>query len=213
MKLKMVLTESNKKIKDDILKIIFNHIDNAINSSLNTIKIKTQDILSLAMKNEPEYNSLKSGQLRMELGIEDTDTIDNIVDKITQTISITKTLKYNNKGLSGGIKITVLSDNELQSIMNSSLGNIEDPQRGYSLPWLEWLLTRGVSTIIKNYKVETGSYPNSRTGMAIMVRSDSDWQIPPQFAGTNDNNWITRAFSTCESQILSTIRTAIEQKI
>jgi len=213
MKLKMVLTESNKKIKDDILKIIFNHIDNTINTSLNTIKNKTQDILSLAMKNEPEYSSLKLGQLRMELGIENTDVVDSIVDKILQTISVTKTLKYNSRGLSGGIKITVLSDNELQSIINSSEGNIEDPLRGYSLPWLEWLLTRGVSPIIKNYKVETGSYPNSRTGMAIMVRSDSDWQIPPQFAGTNDNNWITRAFSTCESQILSVIKNAIEQKI
>lgn len=213
MKLKMILTESNSKIKNDILKIIFSRIDNAINSSLGTIKSKTIDVLTLAIQNEPEYNSLKFGQLRMELGIEDTGVVDNIVNTIVQTFSVTKTLRYNTRGLSDGVKITVLSGSDLNSIISSSDANINDTERGYSLPWLEWLLTKGVSPIIKNYKVETGSFANSRTGMAIMVHSDTDWQIAPQFAGTNDNNWITRAFSKCESQILSIIKSSIEQKI
>ena len=136
MKLKMILTESNSKIKNDILKIIFSRIDNAINSSLGTIKSKTIDVLTLAIQNEPEYNSLKFGQLRMELGIEDTGVVDNIINTIVQTFSVTKTLRYNTRGLSDGVKITVLSGSDLNSTISSSDANINDTERGYSLPWL-----------------------------------------------------------------------------
>lgn len=213
MKLKMTLLDTNKKIKDDILKIIFVHIDKAVDSGLKDIKDKTKNIIASSIKNEPEYNSLKSGQLRAELGIENADNIDNLINKILDTIEIKKTLKYNTRGLSGGLQLTMLSDTDLKSLFLSEEANISDVSRGYSLPWLEWLLTKGVSVIIKNYSVQMGSYPTSRTGMAIMVRGDNDWRVPPQFAGTNEDNWITRAISTSESQILSIIKSSIEQKL
>jgi len=210
MKLKMVLKESNSKIKNDMLKIIFNHIDNAVNSSLGTIKSKTIDLLTLAMKNEPEYNSLKFGQLRMELGIENTDVVDNIINAIVQTFSITKTLRYNTRGLSDGIKITVLSGTDLKSIIGSSDANINDTERGYSLPWLEWLLLRGNETIVQNYSVNYTSNPRSRSGLALMVPSSSSWRIPANFTGTESDNWTTRAISKIGDKISTVIQSNLE---
>lgn len=77
--------------------------------------------------------------------------------------------------------------------------------RGYQLPWLKWLLVEGTKPIVKNYAVKFGPNKSSRTGMAVMVNSSSNWSVPSEFAGTISSNWISRAIDDISDLFISSI--------
>jgi hypothetical protein len=84
-------------------------------------------------------------------------------------------------------------------------------EKGESLPWLEWLLLKGNDKIIQDYSITyiNNSY-RSRTGSAIMVSNPNGWRVPVNFAGTEDNNWTTRAINKISDKISKVIQTNIE---
>ena len=71
-------------------------------------------------------------------------------------------------------------------------------EKGDSLDWLSWLLKEGAKPIIIGYQYQAQAGGRSRGG--IMEKGTS-WRIPPQFAGTETDNFITRAFSDREKEI------------
>jgi hypothetical protein len=122
-------------------------------------------------------------------------------------------MKISGNKLSGGFLVTFLDDAQLENIMNSSYGMVNDV-KGYSLPWLKWLLSEGVKPIVKGYSVRLGPNKASRTGMAIMVESPSSWSVPAQFAGNKSNNWITRSINDIDdNRILSIIKEEVNKNI
>jgi hypothetical protein len=63
----------------------------------------------------------------------------------------------------------------------------------FNIDWLKWLLTSGAEPVIFGYRVKFGNFPTSRTGQAIMVpKNGGAWGVPAEFAGTANDNWITR---------------------
>lgn len=62
------------------------------------------------------------------------------------------------------------------------------------IPWLHWLLIAGTEARIDGYHISFGNYNtnNSRSGKAIM-KINYSWVTPPEFAGTINDNFITRA--------------------
>jgi hypothetical protein len=59
------------------------------------------------------------------------------------------------------------------------------------LHWLQWMLIRGDETIIVGYEY------NPQTGLGRSklgnMKKGNSFRVPPQYAGTSDNNFITRA--------------------
>jgi hypothetical protein len=97
-------------------------------------------------------------------------------------------------------------------VIGLDIAKIND--KGYSLPWLQWLLFEGNEVLIKNYKVEFRPNPNSRSGLAIMKpSSSSSWRVPPEFVGSEENNWITRAITRIENNVYDLIVKAVEGEI
>lgn len=214
MKINVKLLESNSQVRKLILNALMGDVQNTINKSIRSIESKIKQLVLDALKSEPEYESLKGGQLRYELGIPDSTSIDLVVQSLVDTLQLTtKPLKITNLGLGGGFQLTMIGRGDLDNISNSDFASVFDSNGGYSLPWLKWLLFEGTKPIIKNYEVRMGPNPNSRTGMAVMVKSSDDWKVPPQFAGTASSNWITRALSTIEEKVNNTIRTTIENNV
>jgi hypothetical protein len=214
MKFSLNLVENNSEIRQKILNAMQDIINNAID---NTIKILQKNIKNLiidALKSEPEYSSLINGELKREFGISDTSNVDTAIDTIASSVKISKnTIKINNAGLSGGIEISIINNQDYGGALSDYSGKVIDNDRGYSLPWLEWLLLKGNQIIVKNYEVKLGSNPRSRSGDAIMIASSSSWRVPPQFAGTIKDNWTTRALSTIETKISNLIKTTFESNI
>ena len=211
MKIEFKLLETDSDIANNIFR--------AIQSSLSTIMTKVEaeiqrrvkEILVDALRSEPEYQSLKSGILRAELGIQNPDTVDKIIEKLSQTVTIDNIpITFTARGIKGGFRLVAIQSDNISGLIEDVDAFVSDDAKGYKLPWLEWLLLRGSDKIIKNYEVSFGSSKYSRSGMAIMKDSTSSWRVPPQFAGTIKNNWTTRAVSKAEDSIQSTIISTIE---
>lgn len=205
MNITLKILENDKQINQLILNELSQQISKVFSKSSKVILSKVKELIRLVIVSQPEYSALKNGSLRLELGIPDTTVIDSIVASLSNTTNIElKPIKISGNKLSGGFLITFLDDAQLQNIIDSPDGMVNDI-KGYSLPWLKWLLSEGVKPIIKGYSVRIGPNKASRTGMAIMVDAASSWSVPAQFAGNKTNNWITRAISDIEDNRISSI--------
>lgn len=213
MKFSLTLLENDSQIREAILNEMKIVLDKALVKAINGMEPKVRILLRNALQNEPEYGSLISGDLRKQFGIADTSNVDRAIDRMINSVNFTiNPIKSGMSGLSGGIKLTIIPK-ELNGIIDDSSAFVVDNERGYSLPWLEWLLTRGGEIIIRNFEVKYGSNPKSRSGDAIMISSGSNWRVPAQFAGTVNNNWITRALSTIEEKIIKILEDELKAAI
>jgi hypothetical protein len=213
MKFSLSLLDKNSEIRSEILKAMKEHLESSLTKTINYIEPKIRILVRQAIHNEPEYSSLISGDLRKEFGIADVSNVDVVINKVINSMNINKkNIKINNSGLSGGITLTIVPS-DFAGIIDNPSAFVIDNERGYSLPWLEWLLLKGGEIIVRSFEVEYGSNPKSRSGEALMVSSSKNWRVPAQFSGTIRNNWITRALSTTEDKILQIIRSGLENSL
>jgi hypothetical protein len=213
MKVSVSLLESDKQIRSEILSAIRDILNKAIDKTITNIRSKIEIILAEALRSEPEYSSLISGELRKEFGIEDTKNVDIAIANLISSLDIQKKpISFNNQGITGGISITAVPSSDFGGALADYSAYVVDEERGYKLPWLEWLLLRGTEIIIRNFEVKYGPNPRSRSGDAIMV-GGGNWRVPPAYAGTERDNWTTRAFSKIDDQLTDIIKKSIESNI
>ena len=214
MKYSLDLIESNSYIKTQILKEISNRLEQVFIKAKNIIPEKIKLLVSQALKNEPEYQSLIGGNLRLEFGIKDVSNVDTVIEKLVNTISVSYSpVKPLTNTINGNITITMMKSDDLNGIIYDDSAVVKDEENGYSLPWLEWLLLRGNSVIVRGYSVQFGPNPNSRSGGAVMVSSQDSWRVPPQFVGDAKNNWTTRAIEKIDKEIIQLIKSSIEDSL
>lgn len=214
MRYNISLIENDNYIRNSIMEILKKDINKALDSTVLKIKDPIIQVIKTALKNEPEYSSLMSGQLRSEFGIDDTSKIDIAINNISNSILIEKKLmSVNNFGLSGGLDLKIINSQDFGGALTDSTAFVNDSERGYNLPWLEWLLLKGNSIIVRNYEVKYGQNSRSRSGDAIMIDSSSNWRVPPEYAGTVRDNWTTRALSRVDSSITKIIQSTFESNI
>ena len=211
MKFGIKILESNQVIEQAILKALLDPVSKYMSSVITTIEHKIPSIIYESITNADEYNSLVSGQLRLELGIPDArDKVLNLIDIWIKNIQY----KYTAPKISAGKIKTSISINAIRAdfgdVLNTDFAVMTDSQRGYSLPWLEWLLLDGTMPIVPNYQVRIGPNPRSRTQFAIMTQSSQAWSVPSRFAGTIADNWITRAIESYSSQIEAGLQGAMK---
>jgi hypothetical protein len=197
----VTILESNDQIAQSILKALLPQVNDLLNSAFYKVKDNIITLVQNAIVNSPEYGSLLSGTLQLEFGIPDS------ASRLEQILSFWKFIdveyskaKISGQKISGSFAISMIRS-DYSDVLMSSAATL-NTEKGQQLNWLEWLLLFGDKTIIKEYNVQFGSNPRSRTGGAIMkVSSSGKWGVPPQFAGTASNNWITRAMDSVEDQI------------
>lgn len=202
MKFSLKLLESSKEIQDKILEAMLPEIKKIMNDGIKHIKNNLSSIVELAIKDSPEYDSLISGKLKYEFGIADSNI------KLSSLLTAwTSNIIYNYQQpmiRNGKIKSSFSANMirvDFSDVLYADFSSVVDIERGYTLPWLEWLLLEGNRTIIKNYEVIFGPSRFSRTGLAIMSPSSRSWKVPSEFSGTMDDNWITRAIDRAEPSI------------
>ena len=209
MRISANIVETNDEINTMVLEIMADHINDILNIAMPKITAEIKERVALSLKEEPEYQSLLSGRLRAEFGLSDTNMVDNIIDKLVSTIDVSRSrISYNKIGLVGGFTITMMKSDDMNGIIFTDIASVINSD-GQHLPWLQWLLLEGNKAIVKNFDVKMGSYPQSRSGMAIMVSSKDHWRVPSEFVGTISNNWTTRAIDRIEDKIYSLIENII----
>jgi len=197
MSIQYKILENQNNITKGVLKEILPEIVMDYKKGVKLVQVTLPSILHEIVTGAPEYGSLIGGQLRLELGIPDASS------KIARMIvNWTSNIQYN-------IKIPALAGHQIKASFKASLfkanfsevintddAKVYDRLRGYDLPWLQWLVFYGNIPIIDDYAVEFRNTSRSRTGGAVMASSKQSWHVPASYAGTIEDNWITRSISS-----------------
>jgi hypothetical protein len=109
----------------------------------------------------------------------------------------------------GDIIITAIPA-DYSDVLGSSAATYKT-EKGDTIPWLQWLLLQGDSIVIATHKAvfDPDKAKFSRTGEDIMLPDSVGWRVPPEFSGTADNNFVTRAVLSA----LPELRTQLEAKL
>lgn len=214
MNISVKILETTSQISNLIANTLKPEVDKVLSIAGKKTVEKIKPLLADGLRSEPEYQSLTSGKLRLEFGIPNPGSIDSIINKLADTATVeVSSSKITSNGISGNFRVTALKSDDMNGLLSDNDAVVIDAERGYTLPWLSWLLYEGNKPVVKNYQVRLGNNPFSRTGMAIMVDSSDSWRVPPEFAGTVNNNWTTRAIDRISNQIIDILRKSIEDSI
>jgi hypothetical protein len=130
--------------------------------------------------------------------------VDDIINSVVNSLSFSFNPIDNQ--LNGGITIE-LQPSDFQNLLSLQSGHVVYSQG--DLHWLNWLLTMGNSVIIANYNYSPQSGAGrSRQGI---MKFGGSFRVPPQYSGTDTDNFITRALtgSAQEDQITQIINTEL----
>jgi len=199
---KFKLDDNQTEIARKILDAIKAEINSVLLSVVFALQREIRRLLEERITNSETWKSLESGQLRAEFGLPDdvTTRLQEILDIWLRQIDVDYKVLTGSSTLRGGITINML-DTDWNQVLSSSAASIVT-KYGMVLPWLEWLLTYGDKAIIQDYTVLMRASPQSRSGMAIMAKQVSgQWRVPPEFSGTQDNNFITEILENMSKDI------------
>jgi len=180
LKFNIKLVDSDATVNKAILNALIPELNKYLDKIYNRMSNEIPDILINSIQAQPEYASLLGGQLQGEFGIVDPQSrINDILSTIKNGKVVTKTpVSIVGQKIKGGIKLEMVRK-DLQDLL--SLGS--------------------ASIIIGSHEFIFGPSPFSRTGLGIMRQGSGGWRVPPEFAGSINNNWITRAIDASSAQI------------
>lgn len=201
------------KVAADIVKVCVGRLREVLAAKMPTVVKRIQGEIERALDKSLEWGSLHDGNpmsLRNELGLADPSILIHIVDQMKQSVKHSKfedTLKMNIYSFSAALEfMAVPSDyQDLLQLPQASyisyskrkkgLTNLSDiAEGGTRIDWLKYLLLDGSRSIFPAHIIHYAKPISlSRAGHALMKPGGS-YSIPQQWAGTPDNNFITRAF-------------------
>lgn len=207
MSISIKLLESNREIQKKIFDTIFEEIDRKLRKNKAKAEAKIKLMIPGWIAEQPEVDSILAegmlGSLNAQLGfgagtsIRHIEAIKNgIVNSIYAEIDF-------KKNLTGGITFYI-QPIDFSNLLGSPWAFIATESA--PLSWLNWLLIQGSRTIIVDYEYKPDFA--GRSGGGIMI-GGSVWRIPPQFAGTVDNNFITRALQNRDKELQSVMEEAL----
>ena len=194
--------------KKEIEKEVVLRIQSSINNITEAIEIALQTLVKLRLYEAPEVDSLASGELRHQFGLVDgASRISNIIDMWAESVEVRYVSGF---GKLGGISIS-MGDNDYSRALSMSEAEFTT-EKGVSLEWLRWLLLEGDTRIVNRYQFQSGR--RGRAGGGIMVsRQRASWGVPSQFAGTDNDNFATRALESMQDEIDVIVRREITKVI
>jgi hypothetical protein len=181
---------------------------------------KVQDKIQRYLLSSGTIQSILSGRLRSDFGLsysDATSSVNSIIKHISENIFVS--LKYSYKGANIAnfiLELLPLGINELSSLPE---GNYISSGKygGGDVTWLTWLLTQGTKVIIGDFYVFDGISGTSRSNESVMQKvknGSSGFRIDPGFAGSEDDNFVTRALSPIipeiKDEIFKTFKEALK---
>ena len=201
------IVDSLSKVKQKINSVIASTVNKKIQKNKAKAQKQIKSLIRGWIEQQPEVISLKAqgqlGSLNAKFGLPPgvpDIAIETIIGTLIESVDVIFK-KMDSKG-AGGIKFVIRGD-VIRDILNIPQGTIVT-KKGVPLNWLQWLLTRGNETVVSGYKYVPGS--RGRSGGGTMMGGSSFRVEPARFAGTVDDNFVTRAFSNKDRQLSRILR-------
>lgn len=186
--------------KKFIIKSIKDRVSASLFSNVSTTEETIKNIVLENIRRQPEYSSLKFGELRGMFGIANVADVDVILSELEDMKIKIKKPSAGAQGIDARIEINMVRDGFAELLSSPAASFVSE--KGYPVDWLEWLLLRGNDSVVVGYRYSPQVSPYSRTGQGIMVKGNSAiFRVPPEYAGTVDNNWITRGIDDAMPEI------------
>lgn len=201
--LSILLKDKDTQITSKINKTLIREVDRVMDRLTIRVIGPIRNLIRNTLLEQPEVQSVSGGTLSSEFGLPDgRNRIEEIIELWVSNIIVSKKkATASNNRISAGLTIKMIRSDYEDVISLPSASIITG--KGTILPWLEWLLKFGDQIIVRDYDVVFGSYRGSRTGTAIMVGGkEKRWGVPPEYAGTLENNFVTRALDSIEDDIV-----------
>ena len=206
--------------KRDFEDIVISSVNEAFNAATQkaapSIQRSLQDVVYSGIDKCPELQDLRSGSLRGELGLTSRNAgqaSDNIARAVSKSVVVELGTASAKKGI-GGLDIYV-QPSDFANVLGIGGSSVTYFSKRYKRPitleWLDWLLKEGDRIIVGKFRFEpTGGRGRSSLGN---MKKGGTWRVSPRYAGTKDNNFITRALSTesLQNRMSNVIQTAIEE--
>lgn len=198
MSLSLTLLDDLNTITQNINLAIAEEVNKIINKNQANIIGNVRTLIPPWIIKQPEIQSLLSDSplsLKGQFGIPTNTAIivNAIIHAVLNSISF-KFIKYDSK-LNGGFELYV-QPKDFGNLLTLYQGHVK--YGSTDLHWLDWLLTKGDTVIVANYQYnpQTGI---GRSGLGNMTDRGS-FRVPPEFSGTLDDNFITRALVGSEQE-------------
>ena len=198
------LVETTKQITKKILIEIRDQLRKVFPITLPRLQLETRKLVRQAIQRQPEYISLLGGTLQGELGVPESDRRLSVILNTYIDSIVVKLLPIEIRVRTMTVKIVIKFDSQFIELLSlSEAAYLTD--KSQTIPWLRWLLIEGDLTITEYTfnTVPSGVIDKySRTGLGLMFkRKGGRWSMPPEFAGTIGNNFITRAIASIQPEL------------
>jgi hypothetical protein len=174
-------------------------INKSFSSNLPKVLTHIKTAIYQALLEQPEILELSNytpGGLASQLGLYPGQG-EAAAMEIINTISSDVTYKFTpfNSKFSGGVEFYI-AHNSIEKLLSLPIGHVVYGKG--DLHWLQWMLEMGDTILISSYSYNPRS-GLGRSGGGNMVYGGS-FRIPPEFSGTPDSNFISRAFYSQDFQ-------------
>ena len=199
--LSVELLESDRTIQQKIYQAISEELNERLKKNTNKTKKIFLQSAEEWLRSQPEISSLLGkgvfGSLNSQFGLPvgtATSAVEQIVFAVLQSLRVE--FRPINSRLKGLVEF-LFQPSDFMNLLGLTEGHITS-EKGADLHWLDWLLVQGDKTIVVGYTYVPA--PVGRSGGGEM-NIGGLWRVPPEFSGTRDNNFVTRAFDNREKQI------------
>lgn len=200
------LLESNSDIEKKIKTAIAEELNALIKKNFKTAQKRIESSVSGWVTSQPEVQSLlREGvpnSLHAQFGLQAGQGALSSIEIVNAIIaSIEVRVKQVDAKLNTGIDFNIQPEN-LRNLLGLPSGFTQTEDQDI-LPWLTWLLLEGSNTIVYGYTYVPDL--SGRSGGGTMEAGGS-WRIPPEFSGTIDDNFVTRALSNRDKELEGILR-------
>lgn len=207
MSITIRLLDTAQSIDSNINRAISLVINDKLSRNTSRVLRSSKEYIKQSILSSPEILALSSSDptsLAGQFGfnISASSVVSAIVSSIVESTQV-KFIEYNDRLRGGGFNIFCQPSNFLNLL---SLPQGHTIYTGGDLHWLDWMLTKGDTIIIINYRYnpQTGL---GRSGLGNMIEGGA-FRVPPQYSGNITDNFVTRALSnpSLDTQLTSLIR-------
>lgn len=194
MNMKIKLLQSTRQIQKEIERASAQELEKRIKRNSRRAEAQIKAVIPSWVSESPEIASLtaegQQGSLNAQFGFF-PGTSQVIADSIAQSIADNTRLELKfGKSLSSISATLLFQPANYANLLSLPLAEIVT-EKGEFLPWLKSLLLDGASTIVTGFEYVPDNTGRSGGGS---MKGGSAWRIPPQFAGSAENNFVTRVF-------------------
>jgi len=218
------LVTSARVINRQIANIIGEKLSYALNAAIAPIKVQARELIKKAIEESYTYQSMldETGSLKGEFGFRKSSSVlAPVMEAILSDMEVAihaSTVKIASRQIVGGLYLGVLSKGYRDILAAPTAAYTSRSPRGkFRIEWLNWLLTKGDNYVVIGFESKFNLTPeeieHSRSKLAIMIESDGNWRVPPEHAGTEYNNFLTKAVAGISDLLLNLIRKEVLRRI